>query len=471
MRISASQRLWLRLNKTRPSAVPVTAHVSKCALVPGANVSSWIQTCRTYAASTKIEGKRSRSADRSLTIRLQKSRSLPVLLDLLQEQLTTFNLIHCSTAHVVLAKHLAHHRLGDSHEQGSLVVAKLEAKTVLLLHDAEPRALSNILWATAKRATACEGHSIWAPGNDLIATSKAQAAKKVHHFNEEDISTCMWSLATLRCDDETELIEVLALHAKSRLGDFQPQNLSNTIWAFATLRSNPDASFLCTLESASMQKSLGFRPQHLAITLWAFAKLMHQPSPTLLQRFSTEAGRCLQDFSPQNVANMLLAWTQLSYRPNKQLLRMIEEHCYRKLNGFSPHHLTCSMSSFARLSHQPGDAFLVSHCQMTLRTLESFTAQDLANTLWAYASLSYNPGHDILRDFAADLCHKSENLSPHELTNSWWALVKLRIISNSIAKRLAGHAKENLHDFKPQDLVVAMWCCVMLVGERCPMLW
>merc|ERR1719162_2222769 len=97
----------------------------------------------------------------------------------------------------------------------------------------------------------------------LIEALTKEGKKKIGDFAARNISTCLWSLASLK---------MLLEEAKGKVGGFNPQDISNCLWSLATLKVKDNGFEVMLLKEAKGKIGI-FNPQDISNCLWTLATL------------------------------------------------------------------------------------------------------------------------------------------------------------------------------------------------------
>jgi hypothetical protein len=257
-----------------------------------------------------------------------------------------------------------------------------------VLPNAEPRALSNVLWASGKLQYSKP--KLWSSTLDMII---AKIESREVDFVSVDIANTMHGLANMAAANRADVpgvgsaevataVKQLAAHMRilvldPRLGGVEPQHISNVLWACAKLRINPgDAALNSMLQAMARPAMLeAVDTQALANTVWPVSELQQQcgwqpqVDRRVWQRLRSELqlSRVADKGQPQHVASTLLALARLSAAPAAAEAAATTEPVIE--------------AEFAR---QCSQQLLQGR---TAQQLKSWEAQAVANCMWACGRL------------------------------------------------------------------------------------
>ncbi|CAE7896968.1 rha-1 [Symbiodinium microadriaticum] len=149
-------------------------------------------------------------------------------------------------------------------------------------------------------------------------------------------SMMLWSLASLRHDDRSELFYYLMADTVilPRARDFEAQDVSNCLWAFATARVQHEAVFQALVSQAT-QSVHRFTSQALANTTWACAKMHAREAKAMVEVAADEALRRPQrTWSSQGLVTLCWASAEVQVAPAR-LLTSVTEELHSRPNAFN----------------------------------------------------------------------------------------------------------------------------------------
>lgn len=300
----------------------------------------------------------------------------------------------------------------------STFVGQVFSQVLLLLPAMQPRELSNILWSAAKLNQPPDNHKI-----RQILTQMTQSGV-LAHANAQDVSMCMYAIASLGIQVAEQQIELLLAAAAAQPDSTSPQALANTLWAVAVLQYRPSEQWLSNLESSCMQ-------------------LLQQQQQRQTAALRSVRGPCLR-------------------RQQQQ-----------KTKEFSSKGLHQVLWAMAKLEWVPSDAFLKAYWAVSQQQLATMTPQGTTGIMWAAASLEIKPPSDWLDTWfnSSQLQFRKGRCRDLDLANALWASVRLGLepCASWLQQGLAS-AEAVLAQAGAQELSVMLWGFAKL-GVRPPGPW
>ena len=261
----------------------------------------------------------------------------------------------------------------------------LERKTMEVLHEMNPQAISISLWSYATL-----GRS---PPNTVMGALETRALEVAHVFKAQNVSNTLWAYGTMGRRPPERLIVALENRAVETAADFSPQTVANLLWAYATLGRTPPERVMCVLETRAEATANDFKAQELSNTLWAFATVGKMPPKSMMCALETRAAQSVNDFKAQNVANVLWAYAAMGSTPPERVMTALEKRA--------------------------------------AETVHVFNVQDVANTLWSLIVLR-SLRHDFSLNLVSPLFMRlfdvwTEDLSRKDLSQMHQVLVTCHV--------------------------------------------
>ncbi|CAE7454005.1 rha-1 [Symbiodinium sp. CCMP2592] len=261
-------------------------------------------------------------------------------------------------------------------------------------HQLSARDLANLTWSFA---AAKLSHELLKQVPALVL----EDSRGVAAFEEQDLSTLAWGLATLRLREE-ELLQALGEEARVKLASFTVPGLICTTWAFASLRVK--APFV--REALDQLRHSGrLEPRGCSMMLWSLASLRHDDRSELF--YYSMADMVIlpraRDFEAQDVSNCLWAFAT------------------------------------ARVQHEAVFQALVSQA---MQSIHRFTSQALANTTWASAKMHAREAKAMVAVAADEALRRPQRTwSSQGLVTLCWASAEVQVAP----VRLLTSVTEELH--------------------------
>ena len=310
---------------------------------------------------------------------------------------------------------------GHAEAQAAFIRVLRHAAKPSVVSQMGPRELATSIWAAAK---VLGGESAQqAPSSSTNASSWLepllnQALRVIPRFNPQDISMCLWSLATLAQASiqlgkgggvdpnlSSRVIESLVQSSWDNMTHFGAQSISNTLWALSKLGKKPSDGWMRASEDRLVSLMHELTPQALANTSWAFVLLEHSPSDAWKSSFLLNTQMAL--FNPPSPTSNLIgpsaviAWSiaRLGLNVNNSWMDMLSNSVVTSLSASS--------------------SSLATHPNLPL---------DLANILWAMASLGYRPRAHVVSMMLSQCVLQLESMGPNELCSLLWSLAKIKYV-------------------------------------------
>lgn len=347
-----------------------------------------------------------------------------------------------------------------------------------------PRELATSIWSAAK--VLGESSPSFASPSSLPSPTSwlepllGRMLQVIPRFNPQDISMCLWSLATLtqasitgeREGNTSKVIDALIRASCDKMDAFGAQSISNTLWALSKLGKKPPGAWMRTAESRLVAVMHDLTPQALANTSWSFVLLEHSPSSSWQSSFLKNTRMALFDpsFSPSSslvgpsaviawsisrlgmnvdnawfdalaasvnsclssihtitnnpnltldLTNILWSFATQGYRPRPQIISSILSQCILRINSLGANEICSLIWSIAKMRYVPSGSEWKGLSEAVSFRCPSCSAQGLCNVVWSVATLRISPGKEWMREILSTLRLKMEDCGPQELANLW----------------------------------------------------
>ncbi len=179
-----------------------------------------------------------------------------------------------------------------------------------VMQGATAQAWANTLWAFGRLEDAKAGRL--GQGGVAIVQAGAAVVRELANRDEADpqaVSNVLWALAKLGHSADVGAIHGLAAALARQAGKATPQNLANTLWALGKLGWY-DAAAYSSLLLALLHKGSGADPQALSNALLGCAEAQHWDSSVegLAELISMQNEQQWGQWNGQDMANSLYAW-------------------------------------------------------------------------------------------------------------------------------------------------------------------
>jgi hypothetical protein len=362
----------------------------------------------------------------SLNQSLSRDRSWPSLIRSAADVLSFGNLVNAATCLHRLAC-LSDEGSADDQERATLIELTDYAADCIerAPHRAQPRNLSNLLWACAR---------LQLPSANLARAVARGAEDRVQYFKPQELSNILWALAKLQESAHVELLEELSVAATLALGDFSPQGLANTTWAFGTLHAAaPESLDKHSFSSAVHNRCNEMKPQELSNAIWGLGKLAAPAPQELLEETAQLVDASPKSFSAQNLANIFWGVVKLSETatsssssssaPPVNPYSILQTHITHRCGKFNPHELSMSLWGAASAG-LPDPKLHAALAQAAASLVPEFGAQHLSNVAWACARLGIKHS-GLMGAVASRAVEEEPQLGVIDVSNLLWGFARL----------------------------------------------
>jgi len=389
--------------------------------------------------------------------------------------------------------------IGSESMNKQLIFREIASSSVPILHECEPRNLSNFIYAfgLVEEVVLVEDGStyfdmlaeeilrydnldeflpqhlsniLWAYAN--VKVSNSQLFKKVgdhivtmnnlDEFWPQALSNTLWAYATLD-EQHTKLFEKVGDHIVrlDNLNDFWPQALKDLVWAYATAGESHSQLYKKVADHITGLDNLShFDSQAFSNTLWAFSKAGESHRP-LFKKIADHIITLdsLDKFKPQELKDVVWSYSTAG-EAHPKLFKKVGDHIISlDLNKFKPQHLSNIVWAFATADEQHPKLFKkVADYIISLNNLDRYNSQNLKDILWAFATAGES--HPILFKKIADHIIQLPSLDkykPQELSNTVWAFATAGEGHPQLFNKLAEEAIKRQAEFKPQHISNFLW--------------
>ena len=109
-------------------------------------------------------------------------------------------------------------------------------------------------------------------GEDLLPLMFSRCIEKAEDLNQQEVTNCLWSIATLRISNKP-LIHVLFQVCIKRAKELIPQGVSNCICAVAILGEHYDNDAVVSVLLTCLDSRRTFSDVDVALIFWSLATL------------------------------------------------------------------------------------------------------------------------------------------------------------------------------------------------------
>lgn len=305
------------------------------------------------------------------------------------------------------------------------------------------RECSSILWGLANCGCTLKGGDEAPHGQAVLAgLYKRLVAFDVKEFASQNVSNCIWAIATMHQDDEDEylpmdVVRALESHTCATMDDFIPQGVSNTLWGFAAINKTTH-SFELHPETVRrfgdgiLSNIDGFKSMELSNVVWGIATMRLTFPNEVIAAIDGALMRAIETqpemFSSQSVSNIL--WAAGNHPQgvyfSERLLAALAEMSHAKFSAFTPQGLSNTLWGFASIGYNPGPAFLLEVREAWEQEGHSYNITESANMLWAFQTLKENPGEACLRMLSRRMLDlPDEDLQVQTIANMMYSLAQI----------------------------------------------
>ena len=290
-----------------------------------------------------------------------------------------------------------------------------------MMPEMEARAVSNILWSSAKLELHLDS-LVPSVTHGLITRFLQLAAGRdtAKQPNTQDIANLLWAVATMKHQLPSHVMDKYCAHFVTLINSSkQPnaQDTANLLWAVATMEHQLPRHVIdkCCAHFATLINSsrVADRPnaQNVVNFVWAVATLEHIPKHRGFQ------SSCCTHFS------QLISSTAIAEQPDAQgvanLMWALATSQFEPLEGF----LDLCCNHFSSLINDLAEA-------------DRRNAQSISNVLWALYKFKHTPSGEVAKamvDRLVVLCHvPGQQPTPQAISNVVLACADLRLAADSV---------------------------------------
>ena len=397
---------------------------------------------------------------------------------------------------------------------------EIVSSSIPILQKFRSQELNNLAWSIARLV---DGRFVESqPSLQFVLNGIGQQlSSERRNISSQDISTTLWSMATLEVVNES-LYRALTSRLDPNKGhSYKPQELSNTLWALATAEiqieterdafdtslvpesirpkiRDPVVLAFATAGRELMRRPEQFKTQEIKDVLWSFSKIGIR-HPQLFKSVAQHIiggnkndpnsfPRGFDGFSAQGLGNT--AW---SYARQGQLGADVADRLKASALAGSNGRLIVYKTIFNDVGETLLHRFFAALAEADLRIfnqLERCKPQDLANSAWAFAVLGLKHTA-FMGALKKELMHRTSRyvrgeatgatqFKSQEVANLLWALATLNIPAGDLIRSVTPYIRATCQGrnkeitaasvanaFKRQELANMAWACAVF-GEYPP---
>jgi hypothetical protein len=315
------------------------------------------------------------------------------------------------------------------------------------LEEFNNQSISTILWSFASAQV------LHAPLFDAVP---AKIVGRASTLRPQELANISWSYASVR-RHHPELFRSLGDAAEVQMEDFRPQQISLVAWSFAMVQARHDSVFRA-IERDVIGRESAYPAQSLANVLRAFVVLAHRSEP-LFHAASKSIISRITEFKPQAIANVCWAFSGKNYVDQK-LFDVIARESVARINTFPPSALTSLLLTFSRV-HVTNEALFRAAATEATPQLENFAAEAFVRLVRSFAVAAV-----VDAQFCNDLSRASlhqTSLNPADVVYLAKPFVMNGRTRPELLEPLALRAMDMLGSLGPKDLI-SIVCSLSALG-------
>ncbi|CAE7597478.1 unnamed protein product, partial [Symbiodinium sp. CCMP2456] len=234
-----------------------------------------------------------------------------------------------------------------------------------------------------------------------------------------------WSLAVLSMNGGHTaqlLADVCDAFGRRVATEGVPQDMSTFVWSLATLLAVDHSPAFDITMRASMEKLSEFGVQDLAISAWALAKLLFAERRPFLAAFASESTRKLQEFGGRNLSSISWAYAAAQHR-DLPLFAALVEQCSARVTELGAQELPITLWALA-VSGYPADAVFRAAASQAQRSFSGMDVSHICNIAWAYARAGPRE-EELFEALGHAAAARVRELEPLHLANLCWSFANV----------------------------------------------
>lgn len=310
-----------------------------------------------------------------------------------------------------------------------------------------------------------------AEARKIYSISLRNWLNRVYNSKGHDARCCaniMHAGAKLNIDASSPLYHDLCDMAMIKTKEFNPQEVSNCLWSVATQGvQTSGAALVPLLISRCIEKTPEFEAQEIANCLWSVASLGvkltgEKVVPILISRCIAKASSLLAQHVSSCIRSVALLGVSLT---GTDVITALFSQCTAKAADFDAQGISNCLWSIATLQISNKD--IVHHFfAECIKRIKDFNSQGMANCLWAVAKLGdefINTG--VVDTLLNQLLVQRKSFNAPEASMTLWSLASLRISDDVIVQEVLNTCLNQLKHMSAQHVAICLFSIATL-GEE-----